>query len=160
LYIALFCFVVFLQIAKLKRFNFFKTALCSEKPEPWNPEPKPNNTFATNETIYVYAEIFGWKYVLVDQLLHRNLTLSIKILDSEGKTVSSQLDTLDDKHEVPSGRFGTSRYFGFLEAGNYTVEVEVTDHNSGETITWKEELEVIDTDSDTALTFKEEELFR
>jgi len=128
---------------KLKRLIFLRTELCSEKPKAWSPKPKSGNTFKTNETVYVYAEVTGWKYVLEGQELHRNLTVSVKIIDAEGKDAGSKVDSWIDEQELPYSRSGFDRNFGPLEAGNYTAEIIIDDNNSGETITWTQEFEVI-----------------
>lgn len=129
--------------AQLKRLTLFVTALSSEEPEPEKVKPKPGNTFKTNETVYVYGRVTGFKHSLVDQELQVRIDVSIKIVNAEGKVVDSDSWTDSERLESPWAFYWFYSSFQRLEAGDYTAEVAFTDQLSGETATWEEEFQVV-----------------
>ena len=128
---------------ELKSLAFINTALCSKEPSAWNPIQQPDNTFKTNQKVWVYVDYFGFKFNYVSQEFRLNILTTIKILDEEGKVVDSASWTWRPIEEEPFSWAYSGDPFGPLEAGNYTAEVEIEDNHSGEIINWEEEFKVV-----------------
>lgn len=127
---------------KLKKLTFWVTALSSEEPESLEVKPKSDNTFKTNETVIVYGRVIGFKHNVVDEELEVHIGVSINIVNAAGKVVESQIWVDSETLERPWAFYWFWWDFQRLEDGRYTAEVEVTDYNSDETVTWKEEFQV------------------
>lgn len=135
--------------AKLKRLFFFVTVFCSEEPEipeagPTQYKAKPDNTYKINETIWLYIEFGGWKWVLVDHKIEIDVEAEFRLKDDKGSVLEKWTPIMKDETEVgdPFASYWLGTIYEDLEVGSYTVEVILKDNNSEETATWEGEFRV------------------
>jgi hypothetical protein len=128
---------------KLKRLTFYNTALCSEEPSEEHYTAKPDNIFTTDDSVYVYCQVTGFKHTLVDRELEVDISYLVKIVNEEGYEIDAWGEHTLERIEKAWGYYWLWRKSKGLEAGNYTAEVEFTDNASGEMATWKEDFQVV-----------------
>ena len=132
------------EATKLKRLTLFTIAFCSEKPEAPKYKAKADNTYKTNEVVYLYGEIIGFKYKVINGELEYHLEATLRVINSEGKVIHTATETFRETTERPFAYVWHWRKWKDLKAGDYTMEVTVTDKISGETASWEGEFRVIE----------------
>lgn len=129
---------------KLKRLEITQLVLCSKQPTgPDSYVPQPENAYKAGSTVYINCTFFGYKLLFSkDEGFNRDYNVSLVIKDAEGKIAASREEGFTKPIPTPMG--GHWQWFSFtrLEPNSYTVELEVTDFYSGETVTKKEEFRV------------------
>lgn len=132
------------ESAKLKRLAIFNTTFCWGRPEYGKYTVKPNNTYVVTEMVWLCFDTTGWKYELIDGKWEVNIEVEGKAVDGKGEIVAKWAPIVKEEYERPVyASFWYSWQVGMFKQGDYTVEVVISDRNSGETANWKGQFKVI-----------------
>ncbi|MGQ0484037.1 MAG: hypothetical protein ACT4SY_01595 [Hyphomicrobiales bacterium] len=99
---------------------------------------RPNNEFARNESLIIYAEPFGFGYGRDGDLFVIDLGLDFTIKDKDGSVLAQQenFGSLTLRSRVPNREFMAKLNYDFsgLEPGDYEVLTRMKDKNSDKAV--------------------------